>query len=139
MKARFREDQMSGTLSRRKLLRRGGPALIAGGAADYATSVELTGLARGSPAQGVDDYRNLGVTTFINAAGTYTGLSASTMPDDVQAAMAQAAQQPVHLNELLDAAGEYLARRLRCEAALVTAGAAAALQRGRAAWRRVGT
>jgi len=129
---------MSGTLSRRKLLRRGGPALIAGGAAVYATSVESTGLARGSPAQGVDYYRKLGVTTFINAAGTYTVLSASTMPDEVQAAMALAAQQPVHLNELLDAAGEYLAKRLRCEAALVTAGAAAALTLGTAACVTVG-
>src|SRR5437867_10113232 len=118
---------MSGTLSRRKLLRRGGPALIAGGAAVYATSVESTGLARGSPAQGVDYYRKLGVTPFINAAGTYTILSASSMPEEVQAAVAWAAQKPVHLMELQKAAGEYLARRLRCEGALVTSGAAAAI------------
>jgi L-seryl-tRNA(Ser) seleniumtransferase len=47
--------------------------------------------------------------------------------------MALAAQQPVNLNELLDAAGDYLAKRLRSEAALVTAGAAAALTLGTAA------
>jgi len=52
------------------------------------------------------------------------------MPDEVQAAMTLAARQPVHINELLDAAGEYLAKRLRCEAALVTAGAASALTLG---------
>jgi len=75
----------------------------------------------------------LGVTPFINAAGTYTVLSASLMPDEVQAAMTLAAQQAVNINELRDAAGEYLARRLRGEAALITAGAAAALTLGTAA------
>jgi len=129
---------MSGTMSRRKLLRHGGPALVAGGAGVYATTVGSAWPARGSPAQGVDYYRKLGVTPFINAAGTYTVLSASTMPDEVQAAMARAAQQPVHLNELLDAAGEYLAKRLRCEAALVTAGAASGLTLGTAACVTVG-
>jgi L-seryl-tRNA(Ser) seleniumtransferase len=81
----------------------------------------------------VDYYQKLGVTPFINAAGTYTVLSASTMPDEVQAAVALAAKRPVHLNELLDASGVYLAKQLRCEAALVTAGAAAALVVGTAA------
>src|SRR5947199_8691567 len=55
------------------------------------------------------------------------------MPEEVQAAISLAARQPVNLNELLDASGEYLAKRLRCEAALVTAGAAAALVVGTAA------
>jgi L-seryl-tRNA(Ser) seleniumtransferase len=128
---------MSGTISRRKLLRRGGPALIACGAGVYSTSVGSNG-ARGAPAPSEDYYRKLGVTPFINAAGTYTMLSASTMPDEVQAAVTRAAQQPVHLNELLDAAGEYLAKRLRCEAALVTAGAASALTLGTAACVTVG-
>lgn len=91
------------------------------------------GVSSPSPANGVDYYRKLGVTPFINAAGTYTVLSASIMPDDVQAAMTLAAQQPVNLNELLDAAGDYLAKRLHSEAALVTAGAAAALTLGTAA------
>jgi L-seryl-tRNA(Ser) seleniumtransferase len=81
----------------------------------------------------VDYYEKLGVVPFINAAGTYTILSASTMPREVQAAMALAAQRPVNLNELLLASGEYLAKRLRCEAALVTSGAAAALTLGTAA------
>jgi L-seryl-tRNA(Ser) seleniumtransferase len=81
----------------------------------------------------VDYFQKLGVTPFINAAGTYTVLSASTMPDEVQAAVALAAKQPVNLKELLDASGAYLAQKLRCEGALVTAGAAAALALGTAA------
>ena len=65
-----------------------------------------------------DYYDKLGVTKIINAAGTYTFLTASIMPPSVQAAVAQAAKHPVRLNELQKAAGEYLAKRLQCEAAL---------------------
>jgi len=75
----------------------------------------------------VDYYDKLGVTKIINAAGTYTALTASIMPPSVQAAVAQAAQHPVRLAELQKAAGEYLAQKLHCEAALVTAGAASGL------------
>ena len=83
--------------------------------------------------EGEDYYQKLGVTKIINAAGTYTHLTASTMPPSVQAAVAQAAKHPVHLAHLQKAAGEYLARRLRCEAAIVTAGAASAVTLGTAA------
>jgi L-seryl-tRNA(Ser) seleniumtransferase len=82
---------------------------------------------------GVNYYEKLGVSPFINAAGTYTVLSASTMPDEVQAAVSIASKYPVQLEELLRASGEYLAKRLQCEAALVTAGAASALTLGTAA------
>jgi L-seryl-tRNA(Ser) seleniumtransferase len=81
----------------------------------------------------MDYYQKLGVTPLINAAGTYTVLSASTMPDEVQAAVALAAKRLVNLNELLEASGAYLAKQLRCEAALVTSGAAAELAVGTAA------
>ena len=124
---------MSSTISRRKLLRTGGRAFIAGGVAlSGGPALEAKSSSKSS-AKGVDYYQKLGVTPFINAAGTYTVLSASTMPEEVQAAISLAARQPVNLNELLDASGEYLAKRLRCEAALVTAGAAAALVVGTAA------
>jgi len=124
---------MSSTISRRKLLRTGGRALIAGGVALCGSPALEAKSSSKSFAKDVDYYQKLSVTPFINAAGTYTVLSASTMPEEVQAAIALAAKQPVNLNELLDASGEYLAKRLRCEAALVTAGAAAALVVGTAA------
>lgn len=82
---------------------------------------------------GEDYYDKLGVTKIINAAGTYTILTASTMPPSVQAAVARAAKHPVRLLELQTKAGEYLAHRLHCEGALVTAGAASALTLGTAA------
>lgn len=80
-----------------------------------------------------DYYDKLGVTKIINAAGTYTALTASIMPEPVQAAVANAAKHPVRLGELQKAAGVYLAQKLRCEGALVTAGAASALTLGTAA------
>jgi L-seryl-tRNA(Ser) seleniumtransferase len=120
-------------MSRRKVLRQGAQAVLAGGAAlSVSHALEPGTLSQTSP-QAVDYYEKLGVTPFINAAGTYTVLSASTMPDEVQAAIALAARKPVNLNELLDASGAYLAKQLRCEAALVTSGAAAALVLGTAA------
>ncbi len=125
---------MPGTISRRKLLRSGGQAIVAGGAAAVCAGSSLPAVASSrSKVKGVDYYQKLGVATFINAAGTYTTLTASTMPDEVQAAVALAALHPVNLIELHKAAGQYLAKRLRCEGALVTAGAASALTLGTAA------
>src|SRR5436305_5941014 len=81
----------------------------------------------------VDYYDKLGVTKIINAAGTYTFLTASIMPPQVQAAVAEAAKHPVRLEALQKAASQYLATKLKCEGALVTAGAASALTLGTAA------
>lgn len=83
--------------------------------------------------QGEDYYDKLGVAKFINAAGTYTVLTASIMPPSVQAAVDRSAKHPVRLLDLQKAAGEYLAKRLQCEAAMVTAGASSALTLGTAA------
>ena len=67
-----------------------------------------------------DYYAKLGVTKIINAAGTYTALTASTMPPQVRAAVEAAARSPVRLAELQQKSGEYIAGRLKCEAAMVT-------------------
>jgi L-seryl-tRNA(Ser) seleniumtransferase len=120
-------------LSRRKLLSTGAQAVVAGTVGSRGLPASEARASSKSSPQAVDYFQKLGVTPFINAAGTYTVLSASTMPDEVQAAVALAAKQPVNLKELLDASGAYLAQKLRCEGALVTAGAAAALALGTAA------
>ena len=122
---------MPETINRRKFLRNGSQALASG--VCIGSVLPMSASVREAPASGVDYYQKLGVTPFINAAGTYTILSASTMPDQVQAAIAAAAQKPVHLMELHKAAGEYLAKRLRCEGALVTSGAAAGIKLATAA------
>ena len=76
---------------------------------------------------GQDYYDKLGVRKIINAAGTYTTLTAAVMPPEVRHAVEQAALHPVYLEELQNRSGEYLAKRLRCEGAMVTSGASAAL------------
>jgi uncharacterized pyridoxal phosphate-dependent enzyme len=126
---------MSQKITRRKLLGKGAQAALAGAVASCtaAPALKAAEAVAAPPPKGVDYFQKLGVTPFINAAGTYTTLSASTMPDEVQAAIALASQHPVNLLELHDAAGSYLAKRLKCGGALVTAGAAAALTVGVAA------
>ena len=126
---------MSAKLSRRNLLQKSAATAIAGTAAALTAPITraTTSSPTPAPVQGVDYYAKLGVNPFINAAGTYTTLSASTMPPEVQAAIALASLHPVNIVELQDAAGEYLAKQLKCEAALITAGAAAALTVGTAA------
>jgi len=107
--------------------------LLAAGVAGQAVSVHAAPAPSQPAEEGEDYYDKLGVTKIINAAGTYTILTASTMPPSVQAAVARAAKHPVRLIELQRKAGEYLAKRLRCEGAVVTAGAASALTLGTAA------
>src|SRR5262245_38966546 len=76
----------------------------------------------------VDDYyAKLVVSPIINAAGTYTTLTAACMPPEVLAAVQKAALHPVRLHDLQQKAGEYLARRLKCEGAVVTSGASGAI------------
>ncbi len=75
----------------------------------------------------------LGVRTFINAAGTYTVLTASLMRPEVVAAMAAASTRFVNIDELQEAAGRRVAELIGCEAAMITSGASAALTLGTAA------
>ena len=106
-------------VSRRRFLGCG-PAIALAAATPFRAS------AARAPA-GEDYYAKLGVQPIINAAGTYTYLTAAVMPPRVRRAVDQAAYHPVRLKDLQKASGEYLARKLRCEAALVSSGASAAL------------
>ncbi len=113
--------------SRRRFLTTTGLAPAAGMLATACTPAA-------EPPPAVDDvYGRLGVRPFINAAGTYTALSASLMPAEVKVAMAAASEQFVALDELHAAAGGRIAELAGTEAALVTAGCAAALTQGTAA------
>jgi len=81
---------------------------------------------------GRDYFRELGVRPFINAAGTYTAMTASLMPPEVMEAINYASKQYVMLDELHDRVGQRIATLLRSEAAMVTSGAASALTLGTA-------
>lgn len=112
-------------LSRRRFLHGVGLAPIVAGAharGVHAAPGTTTTLAR---TRGV--YTDLGIRPLINAAGTYTALSASLMRPEVVAAMQDASDQHVSIAELQDAVGKRIAGWLGAEAALVTSGCAAAL------------
>ena len=80
-----------------------------------------------------DYFKELGVRTFINAAGTYTMLTASLMDPEVIKAYNYAALEYVRLEELQEKVGARIAELLKCEAAMVSAGAASAITLGTAA------
>ena len=80
-----------------------------------------------------DYFKDLNVGTFINAAGTYTTLTASLMHPEVVAAIEFASKHFVRLTELHDAAGKRIAELIGSEAAMISSGAAGALTCGTAA------
>ena len=95
-----------------------------------------TGLMAATPAPvpGVrrDYFKELGVRTFINAAGTYTFMTGCLMHPEVIEAYNYATNEFVLLDDLQDKVGERIAELLRCEAATITAGAASAITLGTA-------
>jgi L-seryl-tRNA(Ser) seleniumtransferase len=85
-----------------------------------------------SSRSGRELFQSLGVRPFINAAGTYTAMTASLMLPEVMDAINYASRHYVMLDELHDAVGARLATLVGSEAAMVTAGAASALTLGTA-------
>ncbi|MFN7920574.1 MAG: aminotransferase class V-fold PLP-dependent enzyme [Bryobacteraceae bacterium] len=79
-----------------------------------------------------DYFKELGIGTFINAAGTYTTLTASLMAPEVVQAIEYASKHFVRLNELHDAAAKRITELIGCEAAMISSGAASALTCGTA-------
>jgi D-glucosaminate-6-phosphate ammonia-lyase len=72
-------------------------------------------------------YQKLGVRPVIHGAGTTTRYGGSLMRPETIAAMQEASQAFVNIDELNEAAGTAIARMLGAEAAFVTGGAAAGL------------
>jgi uncharacterized pyridoxal phosphate-dependent enzyme len=78
-------------------------------------------------------YEELGVTTVINCEGTMTMLGGSLLRPELEAVMAMAGRHFVSIPELEGAAGKRIAEMLKLPegyTALVTSGAAAAIQSG---------
>ncbi|MGZ4731633.1 MAG: hypothetical protein ACXVZH_05775, partial [Terriglobales bacterium] len=101
-----------GFVSRRRFFRWASSLTAALGAAPLVSSAKT--LSSSSPMaspDGEDYYAKLGVPTIINAAGTYTTLTAACMPPEVLAAVQKAALHPVRLHDLQRKAGEYIAQR----------------------------
>jgi L-seryl-tRNA(Ser) seleniumtransferase len=127
-------------ISRRELFRRGG--LLGGllawpgrlpGEADAGPAAATAAPASAGLRLGPDIYQSIGVRPLINARGTYTIISGSTLLPEVRAAMEAAAQRYVHLDELTEAVGVRLAALTGAEWGIVTSGCAAALTHATAA------
>ena len=83
--------------------------------------------------QSGNPYEELGVTTLINCEGTMTVLGGSLPRPELEAVMAQAGRHFVSIPELEVAAGKRISEMLKLPdgySALVTSGAAAAIQSG---------
>jgi len=104
------------------------PRKLFGANAPAAEAASLTGFGQsGNP------YQELGVATVINAEGTMTMLGGSLGRPEVEAVMAQAARHFVGIPALEAAAGKRIAEMLKLPvgySALVTSGAAGAIQSG---------
>jgi L-seryl-tRNA(Ser) seleniumtransferase len=123
----FRKNTSTSGVSRRSFFR-WGTSLAAGlGVSPILSSASPAFAAAGKEPEGEDYYAKLGVPTIINAAGTYTFLTAACMPPSVVAAVQRAALHPVRLHDLQTKSGEYIAQRLKCEGAAVTSGASGAI------------
>lgn len=116
-------------LSRRSLLKRFASIPLIGGLVGGNLLTNLSQSAPVSPVPG-DLFKELGLRTFINAAGTYTSMTGSLMPPEVTSAIAYGATEFVNLDELHDKVGERIARLLKCEYATVTSGAFGAMTIG---------
>jgi L-seryl-tRNA(Ser) seleniumtransferase len=79
-----------------------------------------------------DVIKELGLRTFINAAGTYTAMTASLMPDEVMDTINMASKEFMMLEDVQDKVGERIAKMVHSEAAMVTAGCWSAMVLGMA-------
>jgi D-glucosaminate-6-phosphate ammonia-lyase len=114
-------------LGRRALLKSGGGLLAAATLFERSTvraeqtEVGLTG------GEASTVYEQIGVRPLINCKGTFTIITGSLTLPEVKKAMDEASRHFVHLDELMAAVGQRLARLTGAEGAIVTAGCAAAM------------
>lgn len=79
-----------------------------------------------------DIFKELGIRTFINAAGTYTSMSGSLMHKEVVDVIRSSSTEFAYIDEVQDAVGERIAKLCHAESAMVTAGCWSALVLGTA-------
>jgi L-seryl-tRNA(Ser) seleniumtransferase len=84
------------------------------------------------PAKKRNIFKELGVRTFINAAGTYTAMSGSIMHDDVVETIQYSSREFAMIDEVQEKVGAKIAAICHAEDATVTAGCWSALVLGTA-------
>lgn len=116
-------------MKRRDLIKYLSVAPVAGAA--IGTGIPFQALAKSTSVKR-DVIKELGLRTFINAAGTYTTMTASLMHDEVVDTIQSASHHFVMINEVQDKVGEKIAAMCHAEAAMVTSGCWSALVLGTA-------
>lgn len=81
-------------------------------------------------AKATSPYEALGIRPILNFRGTHTTIGASKQWPELHAAMSEAAQHFVSLDELQDKVGERLSKLIGSESAMVTTGCAGAIAVG---------
>ncbi|HXH99564.1 MAG TPA: PLP-dependent transferase [Sphingobacteriaceae bacterium] len=118
-------------MKRRDLIKYLSVAPVAGGI--LASGIPFESVIAGVPNTAKRDLiKELGLRTFINAAGTYTTHTASLMHEDVMEAINHASKHFVMINDVQDKVGEKIAALCHAEAGMVTAGCWSALVLGTA-------
>lgn len=115
-------------LNRRKLIKRLSAIPLLGGLAGSGIPFQPAQAAAKTPKR--DLFKELGVRTFINAAGTLTFMTGSLMHDEVLDAINGSSKEFCMLDELQDKVGERIAKMVHSEAAVVTSGAFSGLTLG---------
>lgn len=118
-------------ISRRALLKRFSSIPLVGGI--FGTTLPLHAVLAAPEATAKRNLiKELGLRTFINAAGNYTTMTASLMPKEVMETINASAKEYVMLDDVQDKVGEKIAAMCHAEAAMVTAGCWSALVLGMA-------
>lgn len=108
-------------LTRRKLIQRLSALPLVGGV--LGSGLPLTAAFAAPVASKRDLFKEFGVRTFINAAGTLTYMTGSLMHEEVLEAINNTAKDFCMLDEVQDKVGERIAKMVHSEAAVVTSGA----------------
>jgi uncharacterized pyridoxal phosphate-dependent enzyme len=107
-------------LNRRKLIQRLTTLPLFGG---LVSAIPFTSAMAASKSPKRELFKEFGVRTFINAAGTLTYMTGSLMHDEVLDAINSTAKDFCMLDEVQDKVGEKIAKMVHSEAAVVTSGA----------------
>lgn len=118
-------------ITRRVLLKRLSSIPVMGGLLGSFIPIQSSFSGTGSVAKR-NLIQELGLRTFINAAGNYTTMTASLMPDEVMDTINAASKEFVMLEDVQDKVGEKIAEICHAEAAFVTAGCWSAMVLGTA-------
>ncbi len=108
-------------LSRRKIIKHLSSVPLLGGL--FGGELVLPATASPAKAPKRDLFKEFGIRTFINAAGTLTYMTGSLMHDEVLDAINYGAKEFCLLDEIQDKVGVKIAQMVHSEAAVVTSGA----------------